>query len=102
MRFRGRYNGNHVWWSLKAAQEVARLAQATRRTLLECARMILSICPCNSAAMFFLASSKLLPVTVTDKLLQIPFQPSPKESSSFCHHHWGKSLSLNNFTVIPA
>jgi hypothetical protein len=38
------------------------LAQATRRALfLGCSRRSFSICACNSVAMFFLASSKLLP-----------------------------------------
>ena len=51
--------------------------QATRRAfLLGCARRILSICTCNSVAMFFLASSKLLPRTLADGLLHSPFQPS--------------------------
>jgi len=43
---------------------------------------MLSIFTCNSVAMFFLASSKLLPLTVTDKLLQSPFQPSSSDQKS--------------------
>ena|ERR1700687_1269487 len=41
--------------------------------LLECSRRIFSICTCNSPAMFFLASSKLLPRTVTARFLHSPF-----------------------------
>ena len=37
---------------------------------------------CNSAAMFFLAFSKLLPWTVTDRLLQNPFHPSSSGEKS--------------------
>ena len=58
-------------------------AQAIRRALLlGCSRRILSICACNALAMFFLASSKLLPPTVTDGLLQSPFQPSSSDQKS--------------------
>src|ERR1700683_4555393 len=59
------------------------LAQAIRRALLlGCSRRILSIYTCNSPAMFFLASSKLLPRTVTDRLLHSPFQPSSSDQKS--------------------
>jgi hypothetical protein len=42
-------------------------------------RRILSICTCNSVAMFFLASSKLLPLTVTRGLLHCPVQLSSSD-----------------------
>src|ERR1700687_1870147 len=50
--------------------------------LLECSRRIFSICTCNSPAMFFLASSKLLPRTVTARPLQSPFQQSSSDQKS--------------------
>ena len=37
---------------------------------------------CNSVAMFFLAFSKLLPCTVTDRLLQKAFHPSSSGEKS--------------------
>ena len=40
------------------------------------------MCACNSLAMFFLASSKLLPRTVIDGLLQSLFQPSSSDQKS--------------------
>jgi len=43
-------------------------------------RKTLSTCSCNSVAMFFLASSKLLPRTVADRLLQS--QPSSSDQKS--------------------
>src|ERR1019366_3036038 len=71
-----------VSW-LKKVQKCCALAQAIRRALLlGCSRRILSICTCSSVAMFFLASSKLLPWTVTNRLLQSPFQPSSSDQKS--------------------
>ena len=71
----------HIGFVLKKiAESCGRLAQAARRTLsLGCSHRILSIFACNSTAIFFLASSKLLPWTVTDRRLQRPFQPSSSD-----------------------
>ena len=66
-----------------AHRKFASMAQAIRRAiLLGCSRRILSMCVCNSVAMFFFASSKLLPRTVTDGLSQSPFQPSSSDQKS--------------------
>jgi len=40
------------------------------------------MCTSNSSAIFFLASSKLLPLTVTERLLHSPFQPSSSDQNS--------------------
>ena len=40
------------------------------------------MCTSNSSALFFLASSKLLPLTVTERLLHSPFQPSSSDQNS--------------------
>ena len=64
-------------------RNVASVPQAIRRAiLLGCSPRILSMCVCNSAAMFFFASSKLLPRTTTDGFLQRPFQPSSSDQKS--------------------
>jgi len=64
-------------------KQLQALAQATRRALLlGCSRRIVSMSTCNSVAMLFLASSKLLPWTVTDRLLQNPFHPSSSGEKS--------------------
>jgi len=53
-----------------------------RALLLGCSRRSFSIYSCNSPAMFFLASSKLLPSTVSDRLVHSPCQPSSCDQKS--------------------
>src|SRR5690242_5841004 len=62
----------------------------------ECFRRILSICAWSSASILVLASSKLLPRTVSDNSSQTPFQPS---SSSQKLQSFGTPATTFSFTA---
>jgi hypothetical protein len=84
MLFLGRRNVSDIGFVVEESpRNVVRRAQAIRRApLLGCSRRSFSICADNSPAMFFLASSKLLPLIATDGFLQRPFQPSSSDQKS--------------------
>jgi hypothetical protein len=62
----------------------------------ECFRRILSMCAWSSASILVLASSKLLPRTVSDSSSQTPFQPS---SSSQKLQSFGTLANTFSFTA---
>ena len=57
---------------------------------------------CKPSAMFFLASSKLLPRTLIDKLLHRPFQPSSSDQKSQSIGIAAATFSFTTWDVIAS
>jgi hypothetical protein len=92
---RARFSGNVLSVNLLAGMlHGNRCCQAT--LFPECFRKILSMCAWSAASILVLASSKLLPRTVSDSSSQTPFQPL---SSSQKLQSFGTLANTLSFTA---